>query len=383
VRVDVLLLDGQNRSALAVCRTLGKRGYLIAVVENEDSLAGSSRYCTKRILRESLSVEQLERLLLELQPRMLLPMTDRSLALAQQARIPASTSLPFPSSETLRRVQSKPALFKVAAECSINVPRTEIVRQNCSSSWSNFPAVLKDAEADGWEETHSETGKFGTRYLNSRSELELVLAELPEGKTFLLQERIDGEGVGVFALCSEGETLALFAHRRILEKPPTGGVSVLSEAIDLTLAPAAEAKKLLKALNWSGIAMVEFKGPKAHLMEINPRFWGSLQLSISAGVDFPWLLWLLNQRQLETPDGQLALERARNYQAGIRLRWSLGTLDHLIIRLKREGISKLTQILSKNELQFFRGETIQESFSLSDPLPFLSEIYLYLKNLFR
>ena len=51
---------------------------------------------------------------------------------------------------------------------------------------------------------------------------------------------------------------------------------------------------LLKSLNWVGIAMVEFKvDPRdgiPKLMEVNPRFWGSLQLAIVSGVDFPYLI---------------------------------------------------------------------------------------------
>ena len=62
-----------------------------------------------------------------------------------------------------------------------------------------------------------------------------------------------------------------------------------------------DGERLLTALNWHGVAMVEFKidATGQHwLMEINPRLWGSLALSIDAGVDFP--LGLLQVARGET-----------------------------------------------------------------------------------
>jgi hypothetical protein len=60
-------------------------------------------------------------------------------------------------------------------------------------------------------------------------------------------------------------------------------------------------------------------------MEINARFWGSLQLSIDAGVDFPYLLYLQSQGKSITP--------VKNYNYS-RIRWLLGDIDNLFITLK-------------------------------------------------
>jgi hypothetical protein len=108
----------------------------------------------------------------------------------------------------------------------------------------------------------------------------------------LVQERIpkEGDSLGVSALFDENSRVkAAFVHRRLREYPITGGPSTLRESVSrpeiLELGLS-----LLKALDWFGVAMVEFKmdprddTPK--LMEVNPRFWGSLQLAISSGVHF-------------------------------------------------------------------------------------------------
>src|SRR5206468_383708 len=52
-----------------------------------------------------------------------------------------------------------------------------------------------------------------------------ALAALP-GPAFpvLLQRRVSGIGEGFFALRWGGRAIAMFAHRRLREKPPAGGV---------------------------------------------------------------------------------------------------------------------------------------------------------------
>ena len=63
------------------------------------------------------------------------------------------------------------------------------------------------------------------------------------------------------------------------------------------------------------------------LIEINGRFWGSLQLAVDAGVDFPALLV---RAALGSP-----LAPPPAWRAGVRLRWEWGDVDHLLLRLVR------------------------------------------------
>ena len=79
--------------------------------------------------------------------------------------------------------------------------------------------------------------------------------------------------------------------------------------------------------------MVEFKRDGAtgtpYLMEINGRFWGSLQLAIDAGVDFPRLL-------ADAALGRLPATPPE-YRDGARTRWWWGDIDQLVTRLKRSA----------------------------------------------
>jgi predicted ATP-grasp superfamily ATP-dependent carboligase len=83
----------------------------------------------------------------------------------------------------------------------------------------------------------------------------------------------------------------MFQHRRLREKPATGGISVYCESMAVTPQLGDYATRLLRDMNWEGPAMVEFKwdssNQRATLIEVNGRFWGSLPLALHAGVDFP------------------------------------------------------------------------------------------------
>ncbi len=101
---------------------------------------------------------------------------------------------------------------------------------------------------------------------------------------------------------TSGRKIWHFAHERVHEYPLTGGASSYRRSINPPAAMLQDAEKLLTALNWHGVAMVEFKidAKGQHwLMEINPRLWGSLALSLDAGVDFP--LGLLKIARGEQP----------------------------------------------------------------------------------
>jgi predicted ATP-grasp superfamily ATP-dependent carboligase len=210
------------------------------------------------------------------------------------------------------------------------------------------------------------------------AELRHHISQLPAAAfPLLLQQRIVGPGVGVFLLLWEGECRGVFAHRRILEKPPSGGVSVYREAIAAEPELVGRSRALMESFGWTGVAMVEFKVEsatgQAFLMEVNGRFWGSLQLAIDAGVDFPILL---AEAALGAPGGAVP-----KYRAGVRSRWSLGVVDHLLARFRHTDrelglppdspsrLATMGMVLASLARRGDRDEVLR----LDDPGPFLRE----------
>src|SRR6185437_2235374 len=129
----------------------------------------------------------------------------------------------------------------------------------------------------------------------------------------------------------DGKIVAQFAHRRIREKPPAGGISVYRESVAVDEELLRMSLALLAEFEWRGVAMVEYKVDEStgqpYLMEINGRFWGSLQLAIDSGVDFPILL-------MAAATGQ-EVEPVSRFRTGVRSRWFWGDVDHLLTRLRR------------------------------------------------
>jgi predicted ATP-grasp superfamily ATP-dependent carboligase len=124
--------------------------------------------------------------------------------------------------------------------------------------------------------------------------------------------------------------------------------------------------------------MVEFKigvDGTPYLMEINGRLWGSLQLAIDCGVDFPWLLHQ-NTLARAIPDQQ-------PYKIGRRLRWVLGDLDNLLIQLRtgRLSVSSKLSALGRFLAAFLDSSSRQEIFRWGDTAPAFFELKSWLRAL--
>lgn len=269
---------------------------------------------------------------------LLLPMTDVSVQLLAAARDTFSplVGLPFPSKDRVARVQDKREMLRLARTIGIAYPNTYMLSEDEQleevAAKMTYPAVLKPRFSRFLKDGKLMAGTV--LYASDRSSLLAEYRRLHALIPFpMVQERIEGEGQGIFLLMWNGELRAAFAHRRLREKPPWGGVSVLSESIALNRDLVEQSVALLNAAGWQGVAMVEFKvdrrDGRPKLMEVNGRFWGSLQLAIDAGIDFPLMLYRLALGE--------KVPSMFEYKIGIKSRWLLGDLDHLLIRLRRSG----------------------------------------------
>jgi predicted ATP-grasp superfamily ATP-dependent carboligase len=389
----VLVTDGGERAALAIVRALGAAGHTVHVCSSRHrSLAGTSRYARSDSWLPN-PLEDASRFAQDLAARcrhlsvdVLLPVSEASLlAVLENRQLFERILIPFASNDAFRQICDKGMVLSAARSIGIATPaqhvleRAEDARDLLDSGRLRFPIVVKPAKSVVTGATGRE--KVGVSYATDVSSLERCLRHYgPSAFPLLLQQRIVGPGIGVFILRWESETIAVFSHRRLREKPPSGGVSVYSESVAANHALVAHSEALLDHFGWRGVAMVEFKVDDStgtpYLMEINGRFWGSLQLAITAGVDFPSLL-------IAIAAGEQPLSVA-DYRVGLRNRWLWGDVDHLIARLFRSAAESELPAGSPGRgrvrLDFLRWRSSDhnEVLRLNDPRPFFHETALWL-----
>ena len=399
--MDAIVLDGEQRSALAVTRSLGRKGVKVTVgAEKIPSLSSCSRYCGKSFLYPSPYndpvgfIRALRDFTKNYRNSILIPMTDVTLSeiLLNRRELPEKLLIPFVSYDQYMQVTDKIKLFQLGRDLNLPIPKTFISTEFESHESlietvgkHGFPVVVKPSfskirTGKGWINA-------GVQYAVEERELRKILSyDIFQRFPFLVQERIEGPGVGIFLLMKNGEVIAKFAHRRIREKPPSGGVSVLCESIEPPEDAMHAAVKILAQLEWTGVAMVEFKIDReqniAKILEVNARFWGSLQLAISSGVDFPYLLFrLANGENFIGPD---------KYMIGLKSRWELGDLDHLLIRLLKNpsnlnlSLNHPARIPLIREFlfDFFRPSVNNEILQSGDAKPFVHEMKEYILSFF-
>jgi biotin carboxylase len=386
-RRRILVTDGTQRSALAVVRSLGRAGHIVFVCgPRVPSLAGASTHSfAESIVASALDapaqfVSDVSHLIERWRIDTVIPITEPSLLALLPERDSLGVMIPWPDIDTFRAVSDKKSLLATAAELGFAVPKQIVLNSEADAhamdpALLDYPLVLKPARSVS--EHEGQRVSLGVIHVASSGALRRALAALGEAAfPILVQQRIVGPGIGIFLLVWDGQLLATFAHERLREKPPSGGVSVYSQSVAADAELVERSRQLLEKVKWRGVAMVEFKRDArtgvAYLMEVNGRFWGSLQLAIDAGVDFPALL-------VAAASGEPVATPPR-YRVGTRSRWWWGDVDHLLARWRKDAATLALPADAPSRwratldfLTFWHPHDHNEVFRLKDPRPFLRE----------
>lgn len=388
---SVIVPEASTRAALAAIRSLGRHGCRISAGRSRPRCLGAASRFAKQVFAHpdpETDAAGFACAVLDYARRagagIVLPCSDvPTSALIDHWPIAENElHLLVPPMDALRRAHDKVQLADLARELHVPVPAGFVGRGDVSGDPRldalGFPVVLKPRRSRyrveaGW-------ASAGVRIVGDREQLRRAVSDTPglREQDFLVQEYVEGEGRGVFVLAKEGRIRCVFAHRRIREKPPAGGVSTLCQDAEPEPELARYAGRLITGLHWSGVAMVEFKWDperrQAWLMEINGRFWGSMQLAVACGLDFPFLWY--EQEVL----GRATEPTAR--RSGVRLLWLLGDLDHFLIRLRHGGIAAVPGLLRDLSRTRAGCRLCLDTLQISDPRPFLMESVQWIRNVF-
>jgi predicted ATP-grasp superfamily ATP-dependent carboligase len=395
--VRILVLDGNQNQAVASVRSLAKAGHEVFVGESSSwSKAGWSRYC-HAIFQYPSAEKQPARFVTEIAGivkkhpgTLVLPMTEATtlpLSAQREEIITAGGRLVLPDHDYVLRAFNKQETVQLAASLGVRVPATSVVNNAAEaaslSTTANFPLVLKprstvEVRSDGAMQV---TGR--PRYAKNADEFLSVYREISSRSAcVLVQEFVKGEGTGYFALMCHGKLRAEFAHRRIRDVHPTGSGSALRISVEPDPQVRQASLAILQALNWHGVAMVEFRhdpGQAPVFMEVNGRFWNSLPLACYAGMDFPALL----AEMAENGD----TNTVTHYRTGVLCRWLLGDFRHLIEVWRGAPAGypepypgRISTLLSV--LKPVPG-TFHDNFQWQDPLPELGDWLSFLRRAFE
>ncbi|MFA6226285.1 MAG: ATP-grasp domain-containing protein [Methanoregula sp.] len=314
--MKVLLTDGNFKHTLAAVRSLGKRGIDVTVLSHLSvSISFYSKYCRHHVIAPNPENDpRFADFLLEYVKKnqfdVLLPVSFAAVMPVSRIRdeLEKYVKIPLADDAALGIAGSKDRTIQYAEKIGVGIPKTWYPKTESDvdkiAHEVSYPAVIKGSEESGF-----------VRYANSPEELAEKYRMIARYSP-VIQEYITGEGYGFFALYNHGKAPAMFMHKRIREYPVTGGPSAVAESVyDPALRDAG--LHILDSLSWHGVAMVEFKKDQKTgefvLMEINPKFWGSLGLSIVSGVDFPYLACRM------VTDGDI--EPVNHYETGVKYRW--------------------------------------------------------------
>lgn len=317
--------DGRSLSALACARALGERGIDVecgdsfsptitsfsrqvsACVEYPD--AGEEPEAFASFLRRRVESNSYD---------LVVPTRDDTakVVAAHRSALSEHTGVVVPDHETMRAMLDKKTTMQLAERQGVPVPATYYPDEagiDAVAERVDYPALVKPRRG---------SGARGIRRADSPTELRRAYTAVRrEHGPAIVQEYVDHSG-GHFSVGTvfdnDSEPVAVHVYEEIAQYPDSGGPAV--EAVTVDVDPwVGELLDLLRAVGWVGPAHIDvLRDPvdgTHRLLEVNPRLWTSINLTIESGVDVPGHVYDL------ATGSDTAREEA--YRSGLRQRWLL------------------------------------------------------------
>jgi predicted ATP-grasp superfamily ATP-dependent carboligase len=381
--MNALIANAKSEPALAVIRSLGRKGIEITgATDYSSDFPMFSRYCRKKILLRTNSddIESFTDELLQIVKNnhfdVFIPIMKQDLLFALAKRkndFEKYTRLALATFEHLSLLTNKEKVSSLLDELGFSGPQTYV-----ADSMSDFDTIQREASFPLFIKPSQGEGSRGVKIIADPKELANSYHDIKTiwGPVFI-QELIHGaKYAAVFLLNKKSEAVRFFVQRVIRDYPISGGPACCMESVEY--APIYEiGMTLLKKINYTGIVEIEFiidaKDGKPKIIDINPRFYGSVQCAVSSGVDFPLAVFNMEM------NGDI--EKDLSYKVGVVSRHLLfADTNHLLSVLKgakspRYNLGKMATLI--NYLNFFRDDS-DLVISISDPRPAIKKIFRHI-----
>jgi predicted ATP-grasp superfamily ATP-dependent carboligase len=383
-----IVLGIDSPIGLTVMRELGAHGVPVCGIGKVHSIGRSSRYCTDFVIRpEGPIAEWLPGQIERSGANALMAVGEQDLlALAALPETIAGCRILTPRAAPLATVLDKSATLEIAATLGMDTPpswqplpdedfaaRAAALTYPAVAKWADPADVAASLTRHGLEFVKAE-------FLRGPGDVAALLERYaPLGRWPLIQSYCPGHGLGQMLYMQGGVATLSFQHRRLHEWPPEGGVSTwcTAEPRDRHGEQMQRSEALLRAVDWEGPAMVEYRHDpetgRYWLMEVNGRFWGSLPLASHCGAQFGW------EHYRRAVLGETAV--APTPRDGLRARYVVPETRRLArILLQRSAIADPSFVarpvrdLASYVLGFLDPRTRYYVFSPRDPGPCLADL---------
>ena len=381
--------NAYNLNALGAIRSLGMKGVSVIWLTPDRSRWYYSRYCRPIICpnfetEENSFIQFLLRLGEKRKPTrdVLIPTSDASLMTISKNKVVLEEYFrPMVCGwETTEKFMDKSKIYSIAEAVGVPAPKTfcpESEEEATRIAYElNYPCLVKPATS------HTFTREFKRKLfkVNTPSELLETFSILTsKGFDMMIQEDIPGEDKDLVTLNTvfndRSEPLVVFMHRRLRQNPPRYGVVSLGESIwePRIIDPCI---KLLRAIDFQGIAQIEFKrDPRTDdfkFVEINGRSYLAISLATACGIN---LIHIAYRNVIGEKIAPLT-NYACTYECGVK--W-LDLPSYIESVVKQWRIKNVP--LGQCVRPLLSGRMTLGAFSRNDPAPFLMELEFLIKNL--
>jgi predicted ATP-grasp superfamily ATP-dependent carboligase len=370
--LQVIVTDAEELSVLAVCRALGRAGYLVTAVSGKP---GAASHWSRTVRRSVVGpppiddpdgfVELLRTLVQGGEYAALMHGGEGSLLAISERRstLEPHVRLGLPSHDAVLRGVDRVGLLELAGQVGLPPPDSAVCADRDEAYQAvarvGFPVAVKPARS-----LLPINGSLEHRSLTVvEDEEELATALDDYSPPFVLQRFEPVVSVlSCSGLYAGGRLLGANTSRSRRTYPPEAGTFSLVETIAPPNGVVDRVEALLGKMGWQGLFqadILETADGRLGLVDFNPRPWRSLALDVHAGVNLPalWCDWLLGKDP--------APARGR---PGHRFRWEAGEARHALWQLRRGRVLAAAAVLRP------RRRTTHSVFSLADPGPFASRI---------
>ena len=386
----VLAIVGDTQVGLWVVRSLARNGLETHAITNTvNGQSAHSRYCASSwLLDHKPDQEGFDEEILALARRLdvgsIMPVSEgfHNRLISMRDRLEAEGIHLFsPSRECFDKATDKDYVHDLCLKLGIPAARgmrLDELMESGPESTLEFPLVIRTRKQNVSD------GKVPLKAAYARN-LDELMKWYRQFESFaynvLVQEYHPGAEEHVQILMHDGEMFMTGDYIGEHHMPLAGGVTV--QRISCHHQPVIDdTVKLLKALNWQGIAGVQYHYDPATgkyiFLEVNPRFSGGLPTVVRAGFEAPFNLW---QTHFEPEKMQKT-----GYKLGLRSRILGGDANWFLGQMRRDelppGQTHLSRIRAALTILWHSGPwTRDDSFLLSDPKPFYVDFKQMLKKL--